>query len=198
MKNWTNMLALGRRIDKHDDCDPIGYVAIGYDRNPVVALELINWLVLALELILADNDDDGLDANDVVELDAFEAVVFVMMVRLVLVLVVIAVALLTFMCSPAVVPLVVFSSGLVAFNIDWRELPSNNRRCSPLIFLCTHWFLLPILIFLQFVWFVFDLIWFDLSITQVIILMREHIKSIHEKKIGGKRGEKKIDKKSYI
>lgn len=75
--------------------------------------------MLALELILADNDDDGLDANDVVELDAFEAVVFVMMVRLVLVLVVIAVALLTFMCSPAdVVPLVVFSSGLVAFNID--------------------------------------------------------------------------------
>lgn len=36
------MLALGRLNAKHDDCDAIGYVAIGYDRNAVVALELIN------------------------------------------------------------------------------------------------------------------------------------------------------------
>lgn len=46
------MLALGRRIAKQDDGDAIGYV-FGYDaRNVVVviALELINWLVLALEL----------------------------------------------------------------------------------------------------------------------------------------------------
>lgn len=66
-------------------------------------------------------DEDGLDANDVVELDTFVAVVFVLIG---LPLLVLAVTLLTFICSPidvavvvVVVVLALFSSGLVAFNV---------------------------------------------------------------------------------
>lgn len=69
------MLALGRRIAKHDDGDAIVYVEVDAINVLDGAFELINC-VLALVQMMADNDDDGLDpANDVVELDALMAVV---------------------------------------------------------------------------------------------------------------------------
>lgn len=65
----TNMLALGRLITKHDDGATVGYVEVDASNVVVVALELI---VCVLALVqLADNDNDGFDANDVVEFDTF-------------------------------------------------------------------------------------------------------------------------------
>lgn len=105
------MLELGRRIDKHDDGEAIGYVEVDAS-NVVVAFELINC-ILALEL-MADNDEDGLDANDVVELDTFVAVEFAVMAVVVLVAAAVATAVVTpllllLTCSPVALPL--FSSG---------------------------------------------------------------------------------------
>lgn len=66
----TNMLALGRRITKHDDGATIGYVDV--DAIIVVAFALIDC-ELAL-LLVADTDEDGFDPNDVVEFDTFDVV----------------------------------------------------------------------------------------------------------------------------
>lgn len=89
------MLELGRRIAKHDDGEAIGYVEVDAS-NVVVAFELIDC-VLAL-VLMADNDDDGLD---VIELDTFVAVVFVVTVAAAIVAVV---TLLIFTCSPVALP----------------------------------------------------------------------------------------------
>lgn len=89
------MLELGRRIAKHDDGEAIGYVEVDAS-NVVVAFELIDC-VLAL-VLMADNDDDGLD---VIGLDTFVAVVFVVTVAAAIVAVV---TLLIFTCSPVALP----------------------------------------------------------------------------------------------
>lgn len=75
MKMDTNILALGRRWAKHDDGDAIGYVEVDARNVVFVTFELVNC-ILALVLLMADNDEDGLDANDdVVELDSVDAAV---------------------------------------------------------------------------------------------------------------------------
>lgn len=68
----TNMLALGRLITKHDDGATVGYVEVDASNVVVVALELIVCVLAFVQLI--DNDNDGLDANDVVEFDTFAEV----------------------------------------------------------------------------------------------------------------------------
>lgn len=62
------MLALGRRITKHDDGATIGYVEVDAS-NVVVAFELIDCELALLQV--ADSDEDGFDPNDGVEFDTF-------------------------------------------------------------------------------------------------------------------------------
>ena len=65
------MLALGRRITKHDDGATIGYVEVDAS-NVVVAFELIDCELALLQV--ADIDEDGFDPNDGVEFDTFVVV----------------------------------------------------------------------------------------------------------------------------
>lgn len=71
----TNILALGRRITKHDDGATIGYVEVDA-RNVVVAFELIDCELALLQVV--DIDEDGYDPNDDVEFDTFVVIVVVM------------------------------------------------------------------------------------------------------------------------
>lgn len=65
------MLALGRRITRHDDGATIGYVEVDAS-NVVVAFELIDCELALLQV--ADIDEDGFDPNDGVEFDTFVVV----------------------------------------------------------------------------------------------------------------------------
>lgn len=70
------MLALGRRITKHDDGATIGYVEVDAS-NVVIAFELIVCKLALLQV--ADIDEDGFDPNDDVEFDTFVVVTMVML-----------------------------------------------------------------------------------------------------------------------
>lgn len=106
------MLALGRLITKHDDGATIGYGDVEANNVVVAAFD---WTLALLQAM--DIDDDGFDVNDDVEFDIFAEPINK---------------------SPlAADTFIWFSSGLVAFKTaNCLELPSSNRRCKPLTFLC--------------------------------------------------------------